>query len=643
MTAIDPFSELLPETEENWLAGTGPWQRLFLLTGLGLLAFGVVAPAVVPDLPGPASLLATIGVLGGLVGLAIAVRERHGARQTRKPPVVEARAAVTRAGEDVDAALRRAVGEVTGRAIRAESNVRSRLRSLAVAVLSREHGIEESAAAERVDAGTWPDAETGTVFEPGGGRRQGPLDSLRTRGRSLEDRVETVVEHLDGMVDPAGDTDTGSATATDRPGLGEWDLGPYRTGRWGGLVGLGLVALMAGALTRTAGPTLVAAVTFGLAGYARLFDPPAISVGVERSLEPPDPDPGERATVEVTVVNEGDRPLVDLRVVDGVPESLTVVAGSPRHATALAPGERDFFSYEVPAVAGEHDFSTAYVEVREPSGERARTATLETATSTLACDPRPPGESVPLHPQATGVTGRVPTEQGGTGVEFHSVREYRRGDPLRRVDWNRLARTGELATRQLREEHAATVVLLVDVRPAAAVAPTAGELSADERARFGAARLADSLLADGDRVGLATIEIDPRWVAPGGGTVHRDRLAAGLRPDGASTDGLAQFSPDRYVRQLRRRLPAASQLLCLSPLLDDAIVETLRHLHAHGHEVSLLSPDPTTAATLGARVVRLERNVRAATLRKAGIRVIDWAHGDDLAVALERARRGWRS
>lgn len=642
MTAIDPFSELLPETEDDWLGGTGPWQRIFILGGVGVLALALLVPALFPNLAGPASMLATIGVLGGLVGLALAVRERRGTLQTRKPPAVEERPAVSLAGEDLNEALRIAVGRVTGRAIRAESNLRSRLRSLAAAVLARERGIDRSAAAERIDAGDWPDPETGTLFETGSEDRGG-LGSLR-RGRAVvADRVAALVAHLEGMAGFSEPTGDAAATMPDRPLAGEWDIGPYRTGRWGGLVGLGLLALMVGALFQTAGPTLVAAVLLGLAGYARLFEPPETHVRVERTLDPPDPDPGQRASITVTVENEGARPLLDLRVIDGVPDGLPVVAGSPRHATALAPGERDTFEYTVPAVAGEHAFSTAYIEARDPSGERARTDTLETETATLSCDPRPPGESVPLHPQATGLTGRVPTDEGGTGIEFHSVREYRRGDPLRRVDWNRLARTGELATRQLREEHAATVVLLVDVRAEASVAPAPGELSAVERARFGAARLADTLLADGDRVGLATMEPDSRWVAPGGGAVHRDRLAAKLRPTDGSTDPLLTFAPDVYVRHLRRRLPAASQLLCLSPLVDDDVVQVLRHLHAHGHQVSVLSPDPTTDASLGGRVTRLERHVRAATLREAGISVIDWDHGDDLSVALERARRGWRS
>lgn len=626
----------------GWRAGTPAWQRVLLWSGFGLLLLAVLVPIAVPEWAGPASLAATVGVLGGLIGVVVAVRGRRGQPSSRRPPAVESRLDVSRAGGDFDLALERAQREVTGRAIRARSTVRERLRSLAIAILARSDGESESTAATRIDAGDWPDEDAGGVFETGEAIAPGWLADLLDRSPALAVHVERIVAALEDRLDSAA-ADRHAASGSAHPSAGEWVPGPYRTRRWAGLVGLALLALMVGALTRTAGPTLVAAVLVGLAGYVRLFDPPAADLEIERQLDPADPRPGEAVSVTVTVANASDRPLVDCRVIDGVPERLTVLDGSPRHATALAAGESTTFTYRVPAAAGEHDFSTAYVELREPAGERARADTLETDVTTLACRPRPRDESVPLHPQATGVTGNVPTDQGGSGLEFHSIRRYRRGDPLHRVDWNRLARTGELATTRLREEHAATVVLLVDVRPAAAVAPGTGQPSAVDRARRGAARLADSLLSDGDRVGLATISRDPTWLPPGGGTTHRERLAAGLQAGEPPSTDWVDFSASQYVRHLRRRLPASSQLLCLSPLLDDAILSVLQHLHAHGHEVSLVSPDPTTRATVGARVVRLERMVRLATLRDAGIRVIDWAADDDLAVGLERARRGWRA
>ena len=62
--------------------------------------------------------------------------------------------------------------------------------------------------------------------------------------------------------------------------------------------------------------------------------------------------------------------------------------------------------------------------------------------------------------QTTQYAGDVSTETGGSGLEFFSVRDYRPGDPMKWVDWNKLSKTGELATINYRKEQTATVTLL---------------------------------------------------------------------------------------------------------------------------------------------------------------------------------------
>jgi len=99
---------------------------------------------------------------------------------------------------------------------------------------------------------------------------------------------------------------------------------------------------------------------------------------------------------------------------------------------------------------------------------------------------------------------------------------------------------------------------------------------------------------------------------------------------------------DSYVKRLRRRLPSDAQLVFFSPLLDETSAAIARRLHAHGHSVTAFSPDPTTTATVGATVARIERTLALSTLRAAGIPVVDWGHDEPLPVAVERAERGWQ-
>ena len=51
----------------------------------------------------------------------------------------------------------------------------------------------------------------------------------------------------------------------------------------------------------------------------------------------------------------------------------------------------------------------------------------------------------------------------GSGMNFDSVREYVRGDELKRIDWNVTARAGTPFVKQFTEERELTIMLLVDV------------------------------------------------------------------------------------------------------------------------------------------------------------------------------------
>ncbi|MFB6205809.1 MAG: DUF58 domain-containing protein [Haloglomus sp.] len=466
------------------------------------------------------------------------------------------------------------------------------------------------------------------------------------------------------------------------------------TGRWRGVLAFALLAGALGVLFSR--PSLLlagaAGVLFGAA--ARSAGSPSSAVAIEREVARERAAPGETVRVTVTVVNVGDGLLPDVRVVDGVPPGLTVVEGTPRHATALRPGKRATFSYAVRANRGRHRFNPATVLVRGFSGavERelavpaqapGRTAeradgvadtdgegsggddaadgerddatdgpaadrdraggAADANTGTLACAPRlDEGETVPLRPQTTGFTGRVTTDQGGSGVEFHSVREYRPGDPLSRVDWARVARTGDFATQQFREEQAATVVCLLETRETAYRAPDPAAPTALERSVAAAGAAFTALLDAGDRAGIAAWGPTACWLAPGTGGEHRARAREllGTHPAFDPTPPEETFLPGIARRRIERRLPADAQVLLFSPLVDDRAVGLARRLDAHGHRVTVVSPDATGEDTAGHTLATLERDRRLSELRGAAVRVVDW--GDEpLAAAFVRAQRRW--
>ncbi|GAB3023772.1 DUF58 domain-containing protein [Natronobiforma cellulositropha] len=422
------------------------------------------------------------------------------------------------------------------------------------------------------------------------------------------------------------------------------DVRERRTRRWYGVTAVAFLALGLGLVTRA--PTLVLASVFGLgfAAYARLAPAPPVTVSLERTLSDPTPAPGAVVHVDVTIRNESSRTIPDCRVVDGVPPGLAVVEGTPRHAAVLRPGDETTFTYAVEATRGTHRFDPLLFASYDVSGATERATAVDDETSLTAVEPLPdPSVSLPLRSQLTRHTGTVPSSAGGAGIEFAAVREYRRGDPFNRIDWNRTARTGELTTIEYRVERTASVVVLVDARAVAYAAPSADAVSAVDRSLETARALTAAALADGHRVGLAALSPHECWLAPGSGNDHRARLTTMLATHEAfayapPTD---RFDPQVAINRLKSHLSGDTQVVLCSPLCDDFAVATAVRLEAGAHRVTVLSPDPTADDTPGHRLERLERRERVSDLRRRGIPVVDWDPSTTLERTLARATRGW--
>ncbi|WP_435317738.1 DUF58 domain-containing protein [Haloarchaeobius sp. TZWSO28] len=415
------------------------------------------------------------------------------------------------------------------------------------------------------------------------------------------------------------------------------------TNHWRGIAAVTLVAGAVGVITRQPALLLSAVVGVGYLAYARITEAPAVTLSITRELSDPDPSLGDEVTVTVRVTNDGSRTLPDVRLVDGVPEELSVKSGSARLGTALRPGESDSFSYTVTAKRGTHEFKTCEAIVRGWSGAEETHTRFRTGGE-MVCTPSLEATiPVPLRKQTSQYAGRVNTDIGGDGVEFHSTREYRRGDPLSRVDWKRYARTGDLATLLFREERAATVMCLLDLRKEAYVRRDDEGLHAADLGIEAAGHVFTALLDTGDRVGLTALAPQSVWLRPGLGNEHRAKVEELF----AHHPALSSEQPAGYrsitlgVRNLRKRLPGDAQLVFFSPLCDDDAVQAARLLHAHGHKVTIISPDATATETIGQRIARVERRARITELRQGGIRVIDWDPDEGLVNALARGSRRW--
>lgn len=495
-------------------------------------------------------------------------------------------------------------------------------------------GTEANSRAETGDAESVSPEGTESVGAVANGD-QG-LDSTLLDGQLSEDTVRTRTRTVE------------AATRADADG--RWRIGLL----------LALTAGAAGVTLSNTGVFLSGIVGLVYAGYASLSGPPETPLVVERTFHPASPSPGDEIAVTVRAKNVGAAPLVDVRVADDPPEALTIVEGDPRGAGTIESGETLTVEYVLRAARGKYEFGDVVTVSRGASGEGVRRSVHE-ADERVVCYASV--ESLPLASQTGIGSGRVETDSGGEGLEFYATRTYTRGDPASRVDWNRYATTGELTTVTYRESRSATVVFVVDGRYLDRRAP--GEPSAQDLCSYATVRVGDALLDDQNQVGTVILDANytgaPRvegMLSPCTGTEQSLRIRALLRTKlGVSVDELgvsvgrefASTTGDANGRRTSSRsqrlieaVPQGSQVVMVSPLLDDTPVRAVEELVARDHVTTVISPDVTTAATVGGSVERVDRAERVRTLTETeAVRVVDWSLNEPLQAAVDRASPRW--
>jgi len=434
-----------------------------------------------------------------------------------------------------------------------------------------------------------------------------------------------------------------------------------RSHRWSVAVAVALVLAAAGVWGGYPVLLIAAMAPIVFVAYSALTSAPAVDDQLEfsRRITPTRTYAGEVITVELTVTNTGETPLADLRLVDGVPEELAVVEGSPRAALTLRSGQEATIEYALRARYGEFDFEPVTVRTHSVSAASIYTTTQQASGDTHLTAMFDP-EEYPLAPQTSSISGGRMTDRGSEGLEFHSVRPYQPGDPASRINWRQYARDRVLTTVDYREEEAIKVLVIVDARPSAGVASGETEPTGTELCVSLANDIVTSLLADRNHVGVLTLGVSGSavdfetgsagstedslaWVPPA--TTRETRLriqqlldaaAATVRPgDGPTESAQHDIDPREIIGRLDRR----TQVVLLTPLCDEYPLELVQQFQMTGRTVSVYSPNVTASLrpAAGGRLLSAQRSLRIATLRRRGTTVVDWNPDEPLALALDRS------
>ena len=664
--------------------------RLLIAIGailfVGALAF-IAAPGAASGLPFGNGVIFVVGALGALTGFGVVRRRLKGAVEATVTPNPERPAGNPMPGEDVDRMLyemthlRQGVNEN-------REHLEDRLENLAVAVIRNREDCSVAEARAILEQGSWTDNEQAADFFVGertaaeeaglSGSLLSGTDDVAAFENQFRVTVEELLEVGDVEVSHTVDVDTeddrsfldrllgrsgGDDEEDDDAVESNWNVSnssiptfdttePFEdvtlqhTNRWLGVTAFALVAVGIGTLTFKPGLMLAGTVGIAYTIYARVSAVPRTEgLVVEREFDADEFEPGDLVEVTLTVRNESGSMLPDLRMVDTVPDSFVVTEGTPRLHTALQSGAQAQIEYTVRVERGEYEWPLLVV-ARDFSGGVERTSLVTPDAEMRVTPPLRITNDVPVRAQTTQYAGDVDTKQGGSGLEFHSVREYRPGDPMNRINWKQVANTGDLATIDFRQEKAATVTILFDTRQSAYISGGTDEPHAVDHSVHAASDVFGALYDQGNLVGIAAFDTVPCWYAPGAGSEHLEnaRVLFAQHPALSPRPPERQDHESQYIdpmTHVRRRLPTTSQVFMFTPLADDYAAEVARRLDSEGHLVTVISPDVTVDETVGQRLTRIERTARVRYLRERGIRVLNWDPEERLSLEIQKAQARW--
>jgi len=195
--------------------------------------------------------------------------------------------------------------------------------------------------------------------------------------------------------------------------------------------------------------------------------------GLTLRIKPGAPGPaGSPALLEVVITNPGHtRHALAVRWRERGREGQTWVA-----VDAPAGGQATATLSIVPATRGWHAVPALVVETGFPFGFFRAWTVWRPAARVLAW-PRPE-YPVPALPVAQPVPGEQAALQRSAGNELEGVRPWRRGDSLRQVVWKKVARSGELVSRDTAAAGSRELWLDWAATPAGSVEPRLSRLAA---------------------------------------------------------------------------------------------------------------------------------------------------------------------
>jgi uncharacterized protein (DUF58 family) len=230
-------------------------------------------------------------------------------------------------------------------------------------------------------------------------------------------------------------------------------------------------------------------------------------------------------------------------------------------------------------------------------------------------------------------SGNYVSKVAGDGIEFANVREFARGDSVRRINWRVTARRSVLQVNEFHPERNSDLVLFLD--SFSDVGPP-GYNSLDLSVR-GAAALARHHLRHNDRVGLISFGGILSWLTATSGNAQVYRIVDYL----LNVHATVSYAWKDIDYLPSRTLPPLASIVAFSPLIEPRAITALTDLAARGFPLVVVEtlserdvePQRSPEGRLAYRVWKLQREALRFDLETRGVPVVRW-HGHEALESL---------
>lgn len=414
------------------------------------------------------------------------------------------------------------------------------------------------------------------------------------------------------------------------------------------LLTLALLALFGGIVTtdpllEVAAIPLLAYVMLSFAFSAS--DRKEINLRITRKLEKGTLYEDDPCVVKLEVENAGP-PIGFLEIVDSVPPSLQIVGGSSHIIISLEEGEKFSATYSLKApVYGNYQYDqpllVRFAEIQE-TVTGTKKYDIETNLTVLPKITYAP--KINIKPRKTrNWPGEIVSTKVGEGLEFYSLRDYDRGDPIRKINWKASSKwQNKLYTNQFASELGGDTIIALDARAVSEFGkPPESAINYSVRA---AAVISHRLLRERNRVGLIVLGSKLQRVAPAFGKRQFDKILFTL----SMTEPGEVWELNLLGRFLSLFFSTMVQVLVVSSLNDEKSIQAIRDIAHRGYSVTVISPSPISIEkkvsegknrkpdkfyAAGERLLRAQRQNRLMELRRVAT-IVDWNVELPLSAAL---------